>query len=207
VVELTEGWWWKILLGWLVLIVSVTAILARVQEAQKQKQSRQPLRNELLVQEALKPTKAFELTGTKMKYPVLESIRATRSQSPTSSLSSTPTETRTISPTVSIVKTPNVAQLEVICKLGRQMSAWNERLVELQEAPYYFALQEAFWGAQIIEQELADRCFGEAPSQWNLMEFVTLLTTLTQKWSAPVLIVQHEAWLVIAQQLSEYDWN
>jgi hypothetical protein len=40
-VEIGEGWWWKILLGWLVLIVSVTAILARVQEAQKQ--SRQSL--------------------------------------------------------------------------------------------------------------------------------------------------------------------
>jgi dUTP pyrophosphatase len=52
VVEFGEGWWWKILLGWLVLIISVTAILARVQEAQNQKQSRQPLQEAMTFQDS-----------------------------------------------------------------------------------------------------------------------------------------------------------
>jgi hypothetical protein len=107
VVELGQELWLKILLGWLILIISVTAILARVQEAQKQQtQSRQPLQEELQFQETKNFTKSEAFRKTNTDWLHTQSPSNTRSQSPTTSKSKSPTRTRSQSPMASKSESP-----------------------------------------------------------------------------------------------------
>lgn len=106
VVELTEGWWWKILLGWLVLIISVTAILARIHEEQGRKKSRQPLQEAHIIQATRNFTGTDLSKGTETGWHYLKSPTRTRSGSPSTSLSITPTNTRTQWPSSPLTSSP-----------------------------------------------------------------------------------------------------